>query len=347
MDITKFKSSLKSKDFGGVYVFAGEEEYLVRYYLSELRRALDIDPSFAVFNNPVFDGNEVDFEALTEAVKSPPMMSDYKLIEWRHANFASMKEKETEALSELIETAQEHPYSILAFTAEGERLEFGTVKRPSAFIKNFGERLNILRFERSTDAQLYSWLNRHFDAMGVSALPDALHALVFRSGRSMDVLLSEAQKLAYLALSRGDNKVNSADVEKVSSLTTESETFALSNAITDRNKEAAFKALDDLKFRRVDPVMIFGMIARTFDEMLAVSLMLFDGENYSSVEETLKAPPLKMPPFKVKMCAAAARKYSPESLSNIVASLAKADADSKYGGVSGYTAIELFLARNL
>ncbi len=347
MDITKFKSSLKTRDFRGIYIFAGEEEYLVRYYLSELRRALDIDPALAVFNNPVFDGAEVDFEAISEAVKSPPMMSDYKLIEWRHANFASMKESELDLLSELIDIASDHPYSIIAFTAEGALLDFGTTKKPSGFVKKFGERLNLLRFDRSTEAQLCSWLKRHFDAMGTEAGADALQALVFRSGRSMDVLLSEAEKLAYLALARGDKRITAADVAFVSSSTTESETFALSNAITERNKEAVFRALDDLKFRRVDPVIVFGMISRTFDEMLAVSLMLLDGNSYSVLEETLKAPPLKMQPFRVKMCASAARKYSPESLSTIVTSLAKADADSKYGGVSGYTAIELFLSKNI
>jgi DNA polymerase III delta subunit len=81
MDIASFKTSLKNNSLSGIYIFAGEEDYLVRYYLKELREKIAGDEAFAVFNNPVFDGDEIDFAAIIEAVKSPPMMSDLKLIE--------------------------------------------------------------------------------------------------------------------------------------------------------------------------------------------------------------------------------------------------------------------------
>ena len=342
MDITEFKSRLKEGRYEGVYVFAGEEDYLIRYYLSSLRTSLDIDPTFAVFNNPVFEGGEVDFSQLAEAIKSPPMMSDYKLIEWRHADFASMKEKELEALSEIISLAEEHPYSVVAFTAEGERLDFGAPKRPSKFINAFGKKMNILRFEKSTENQLYAWLKRHFDALGVVVDAEVLKALVFRVGKSMDNLLSEAQKLAYLTLARGKTAVGVNDVYEVCSSSPESDTFALSNAITDRNKQAAYTALCDLKFRRIDPTVIFGMIARTFDDILSVAMLLEEGENVADVAEILS-----MNPYKLKIYASAAKKYGARTLADITAALAKADSGSKYGGVSGYTAIELFISRNV
>ena len=342
MDIAEFKSRLKEKRTEGIFIFAGEEEYLVRYYLGSLRTSLEIDPTFAVFNNPVFEGAEVDFAELYEAVKSPPMMSDYKLIEWRHADFSAMKEKELESLAELVSLVEEHHYSVVAFTAEGERLDFGMPKRPSKFITSFDKKINILKFDRSTENQLYSWLKRHFDAMGVGVSTDVLKALVFRVGHSMDVLLSEAEKLSYLALARGKGEVVAEDISEVSVSSPESDTFALSNAITDRNKQAAFSALDDLKSRRVDPAVVFGMVARTFDDILAVSMMLSDGEGLPAIEAALK-----MNPYKLKIYASAAKKYTPRALRDTAAALARADADSKYGGVTGYTAVELFLARNL
>lgn len=342
MDIAKFKSDLKSGCLRGVYILGGEEEYLIRYYLGEIRRALDIDPTFAVFNNPSYEGSEVDFGELTEAVKSPPMMSDYKLIEWRHADFASMKEGELASLSELCELVKDYSYSILVFTAEGERMDFGTPKRPSKFFSTFDKISNILRFEKSTEAQLYGWLKRHFDAMGVTVDMEVLKALVFRVGKSMDTLLSEAEKLSFLALSRGRDKITVEDVAEVSISTPESDTFALSNAITERNKSAAFAALLDLKNRRVEPTIVLGMIAKTFDDLLSVSMLLYDGVGVAEIESALK-----MNPYKLKIYLSAAKKYSPESLAEITNALTRSDADSKYGGVTGYTAIELFLAKYL
>ena len=51
--------------------------------------------------------------------------------------------------------------------------------------------------------------------------------------------------------------------------------------------------------------------------------------------------------YKLKRYIPAAKKYGSERLSEILSLLAEADAGSKYGGVSGYTAIELFISRNL
>ena len=51
--------------------------------------------------------------------------------------------------------------------------------------------------------------------------------------------------------------------------------------------------------------------------------------------------------YKLKKYIPAAKKYGTDRLSQIIASLAEADAGSKYGGVSGYTAVELFISRNL
>ena len=168
MDLQSFKSSLKNGSPHGVYIFAGEEDYLVRYYLGELRGVVSPDDAFAVFNNPTFDGEDVDFSAIAEAIKSPPMMSDMKLIEWRHADFSSMKEEDFQSLEEIISLCDEFSYAIVAFTADEDGVDFGSPKRPSAFVKRFDKSLNLLRFERSTENQLYAWLKRHFDAHGVS-----------------------------------------------------------------------------------------------------------------------------------------------------------------------------------
>ena len=107
MDLNGFRAKLKSGDVGGVYILGGEEDYLVRYYLSALRDAAGVDPSLAVFNNPVFDGEEVDFAAVLEAMKSPPMMSDFKMVEWRHADFSSMRDNELDSLAVLASEAKE------------------------------------------------------------------------------------------------------------------------------------------------------------------------------------------------------------------------------------------------
>lgn len=342
MELADFKASLKSGKFSGIYVFAGEEDYLIRYYLSELRKAISPDSALAVFNNPVFEGEKPDFAALTEACKSPPMMSDYKLVEWRRADFTSLKERELDELSALSEIVEEHPYSVVAFSAGGEGIDFGSSKKPSPFIKRFGNRLNILRFDKSTDSQLYAWLGKHFHAEGVDYSVDTLKALVFHSGHSMDVLKNEVQKLAALAHSRNRSFVTEEDVSEVCSSTPECDTYALSNAVTERNRQMAFSALEEMKIKRVDPNVIMGMLAKTYNELLIVSCYIEEGYGAADIEKLTK-----MNPYKLKLYISAVKRYGRPRLSEICESLAKTDAASKMGGVTGYTAIEMFMSLSL
>ncbi len=342
MELNDFKAELRSAELSGIYVFAGEEDFLVRYYLGSLRKAVNIDETFAVFNNPVFDGGEVNFAELTDAVKSPPMMSELKLIEWRHADFSSMREHDLDLLEELAELVAEHPYSIVAFTANGEGLDFGTAKKPSKFISRFGKLLKILKFDKSGDNALYSWLKKHFDSEGVGVDLRTLEALVFRSGHSMDVLSREVEKLSALAKARGLSAISVKEVEEVASSTPECDTFALSNAITERNKTKAYAALDEMKSRRVDSGVAMSMIARTYDELLSVALLLDEGRGLADIEAVLK-----MNSYKLKLCVAAVKRYGTQRLASAVSSLARVDADSKFGGVTGYTAVELFISQNL
>ena len=342
MDTSELKARIKDGRLPGVYIFAGEEEYLVKYYLGLLTEAVGTDSPFAVFNNLFFDGEEVDFAAITDGIKAPPVMGDYKLIVWRHADFAGMKERELDALEAVIALTEEHPYTVLAFSAGEDGLDFGTQKKPSKFVSRFGKRINLLRFDRSTENQLYAWLKKHFDSEGVEVNMDTLRALVFRSGRSMEVLSREVAKLSALAHSRGRSGVTPADVEEVSSSTPECDTYAMSNAITELNRQKAYDALEEMKFRRVDPTVIMGSIARAYNELLSVSLLLAEGREAADIESILK-----MNQYRVRHCIAAAKKYGAKRLSDIVSTLARVDADSKYGGVSGYTAIELFISQNI
>jgi DNA polymerase-3 subunit delta len=341
MDINGFRQSLKDGSFRGVYIFGGEEQYLVKYYLGELRRAaVGEDTGLGVFNNPVFDGESIDFGAIVEAVKAPPMMSDYKLIEWRHADFTSLKEKEVEMLEQLAALVAEYPYSIVAFTATADGLDVGGARRPSKFYQRFSKTLNIFNFEKSTETQLYSWLKKHFDSERVEVTLDVLRELVFRSGRSMEVLVREVGKLSALAHARGKTALTVDDVVEVASQTPESDTFALSNAVTERNKAKAYAALEDMKYRRVDTTVVMAMLARTFDELLNVAIMLAEGMDAKEIETVLG-----LHPNRTRHVVTAAKRYSAERLREIVSTLSRTDADSKFGGVTGYTAVELFISQ--
>ena len=103
MDTQALKARIKSGNLGGWYIFSGEEDYLKKYYLAELERAAVDDGPFAAFNHSVYDGDDVDLSSIEEDIKSPPMMGEYKLVEWKFANLDGQKESVKRALEELCD----------------------------------------------------------------------------------------------------------------------------------------------------------------------------------------------------------------------------------------------------
>lgn len=342
MNDKELRERIKARNLAGCYIFAGEEDYLKRYYLSSLRSAAVSDETFATFNHLVLDGKEGSLDAVAEAIKAPPMMEDFKLIEWRYPGFSSMKEAELSRLEEIVALLEEYDYAILAFILADGDIDLGTEKRPGKFVRRFGDKINILNFPRSTEAQLISWLKKHFDAEGIISSREALEALLFRSGRSMDVLANEVEKLSAYLKARGRDTLAVSDVAEVASSTIECDTYALTNAILERNKPAAFLALDEMKRERQDPTMIIGMMARAYSDLLVVTSMLEGGTQQAELESITG-----MNPYKLKLYIKAAKRFKAGAPAAILKELSRVDVGSKYGGVSGYTAIEIFVSKCL
>ena len=342
MELNDFKAILKSDNISGTYVFSGEEDYLKRYYLGALRDKAVTDESFATFNHAVYDGAEIDFASVRDDIMSPPMFEPYKLIEWRYPDFSKMKESDLDELEKIVDLVSSTDYAVLAFLISDGDIDLGTPKKESKFVKRFGEKIRILNFDKSTDQQLLAWLKRHFDAEGVAVTVDVLNALIFRAGHSMTVLNNEVTKLCMLAGARGQKEITVADVHAVASSTPECDTFALSNAILERNKKEAFIALEEMKARRLDPIMILGMMAKTYTDIVSIVMMLNDGINSNDIQTATK-----MNPYKLKLYVQAAKRFTAEKAKNILAELSRVDTGAKYGGVTGYTAIELFISKCL
>lgn len=326
-------------DVRGWYLFVGEEEYLKRYHRDLLQKRILTDEAFAPFNHMIFDGPEVDPARLADAIKSPPMMSDLKLVEWRYPDLEHAKESVRSALEALAPLKEEFSYTVLLLTASADGFDAGTPpKRPSKLYTRFQKLFDIVLFPPSADAQLLGWLKRHFDAEGIRADAPALRALLFRSGHLMDVLLGEVEKLSAYLKATGRDTLTPETVEAVASATLECDTFALSNAVTEHDRAAALRALAEMKKERTDPAVVVGMLTRTYGELLSVALLAEEGADAPKIEAALK-----MNGFKVRLYLRAARSFGAVRITAALNALLDLDVASKSGGVGGYSAIERFL----
>ncbi len=308
MTIQELQAKIKSDRPTGCFLFCGEEAYLKRAYLKQLRQAILTDPSFDTFNHMVHEGADVDTALLAEEITSPPFFAPYKLIEWHTADFSgSGSDKKIEALQELSLLQREEDCVCLVIITPPEGFDAGTAKRPSSAMKKLSGGWQVVNFEKSTDQQLLGWLKRHFEHEGMTADAAALRAMLFRSGHSMDILANETEKLVAYLKYHERTHVTEGDVNEICSSNLEAEAFALTNALQDGNAPLAYRALADMRARRVETIVIVSQISRLYSELSSASLLISEGANAEQVAKVLS-----MHAFKAEKLVRAAKRCHPD-----------------------------------
>ncbi len=339
----RLKERLKENNLGGFYIFSGSEDYLKKHYLNEIKKAVLVDTAFEAFNHTVYDGAEIDAPRLLEAIKAPPMMSDFKLVEWRYPDLDKSKESLISKLEEYALNRDEYPYTVLILTPTAEGFDtLGLPKKQSKLYKRLSKSFEIIDFPKSSATQILSWLARHFDAQGVKYTRALLEELLSRAGNNMQTLKGEVDKLCAYAKARGAEGITQEMIREVVAPMPESDAFALSNAILSGNADAALNALTDMKYRRVDPNIIFANLASVYADLSSVAMMLESGTDIKEIETIMK-----MHQYKLGLYVNSAKRYGAKRLAKIIAMLGEADGKAKSGGIAGYLAIELFIMQSI
>lgn len=344
MLINELKAKLKSGSPDGWYIFCGEENFLKRHYLGELRAACLTEPAFDAFNHQVLEGEKIDFGAIADAIKAPPMMAERKLVEWHLADFSALREGELDKLHALREEGKEYPEATVCFIVDADCLDVGSLpKRPSKLYTALSKDFSVVCFEKSTEAQLAAWLDRHFKHEGVNASPAVIRALLAQSGTGMDALSGEVTKLCCYAKANGRDVITEGDVALVAARVTESDAFGLSNAILGGDADAAYACLRDMQLRKVEPAIAVASVTRIYSDLLTAAIFADEGLPPAEI-----ATRMKMHEYKLSLYLRAAAGRGIERLRAALALCREADVAAKSGaGADGYLALSLLIARTL
>ena len=264
--------------FSGNYLFFGDEDYLKTYAIGYAKECICPDETFAFFNEMRLDAVDFTPDKLLTALMPGPMMADRKLVTVNGLNFNAMRQSELDALCEVLSELSNYDYNVLIINTSADCLDSGYLpKSPSTTLTRLGEYLTPVYFERCTTAKLAAWIQKHFAHNGVEASATLCNAMPEYCGHSMYILANEIDKLSYYTLSHGEKVATEENMRLVCTPIEEYDTFAFTNAIMEGRTDAALAILADLRFRRVDPVMILGDVTRVICDMIAIRAMTADG----------------------------------------------------------------------
>lgn len=343
MTATELKNAIKATSFDRCFVFCGEEDYLKQYYLKELRRVILTDEAFEVFNHFSFEGEKIDFPKLYDALSSPPMMSDFKLIEWHLADFNSMRESDVTSLLDFCEEKKDYPFCCVVFSVGAEHFNLGSLpKKPSELYKQLSPAADIVVFDHSTDSQLSSWISRHFTHEGISSESNVCRALLDRCGRDMNILSLEIDKLCAYVKSQNRNYIKEQDVASITCPSPENDAFALSNAILSKNKKAAYDSIVDMKRKKTDAAIVLGSLFKLYGEIITVAEFMRAGLSQSDISKKLK-----FHDYKTSLYMKYASKTPIQSLERMLSVCRDADILVKSTYTNPYNVLERLIAENI
>lgn len=337
MDIIKediFRKQLK-KGLSGGYLFFGEEDYLKSFSLRSAREALCVDETFAVFNDVRIDPMDYSASALVNALMPPPMMCEQKIVTINGLAISDMKQSELDELYDALSSLSEYDYNVLIISVPAGLIDPGSLpKKPSSVLTELSKYLTPVQFDSISGSRLTSWIGKHFEHHGVSASPAVCNMLIERCGKSMFTLSAETEKISYYALSHGRKEITAEDVDNISASVIDSDAYALTNAILDGKYDEAMDALNVMRFRRVEPVIILSEVSRAVCDLLAIKSLQDEGLPVSEI-----AAVLKINEYKTKLYAQAATSKSEQRLKRALLLCSEADLTLKLSP-QGYTAIE-------
>lgn len=323
MTVTELSKKLKT-DPHGVYLFYGEEEYLKRRYLEQIREAIPDDG----FNHVRISG---DLQALSEELDGLALFGGDRLIELWDTDFSKVGGEQLEALCEALGGAED---TVILYTHPDE-FPAGTAKKPSPQLAALSKCTVAVNFERQKPAALQGWLGRHATAQGCFLAPELCKKLIDYCSADMFILAGEVEKLCAFVLSKGRTHIEEKDILSICSPSNIYGAFDFSNALLDRDKAKAFILLSDMIRRKEKPQDILGTVSRTMSDLLQIRVLRDCGMTPAEI-----ASKLKMHEYVLSLRLQSAMKRSIEQLEQMTALCRDADRKIKSTRLDSYRVIE-------
>lgn len=261
-------SQLKREGAEKLYLLQGPEDYLRDAFLGELKKVClpDGENDFCFRR---IDGPEIDMRVLTEAVCSMPFMTERTMTIVRDFDINKCRDASAAAFERIISDLPE--WSTLVFVmrrgyAVDQRLK--TVKS----VKKYGK---ILDFTEQNDNQIVKWIIKRFSSLGKKIEPSVSLKLIQTSGRLMNDLIPEIEKIA--AGAKGES-ISEKDVDRYAHHLPEERVFEMTDRIAAKDWNGAAALMAELLASGEDPIktnaIISGQLQRLYAARLAIDSRL-------------------------------------------------------------------------
>lgn len=297
--LQQLKGQLKNKELGRLYVFHGEETFLLHHYLEQMKKQL-LDPLTESFNYHRLNIETFELRSFADAVENLPMMAETTFVQVDDVDPFKMNEGDRAKMTEILSDIPD--YCTVVFT-------FVTVPwKPDKRLRKLWEAIEssggIVEFGKQDQRDLIAWVTRHFAAHGKQITSDLCAYLIDITGGTMTALSGEIDKIAAYS---GADHIHKTDIDAVTEPVLDAVVFQMTDLLSAGRYGEAILKLQTLLKMQEEPIMILGAVGLHFRRVSTARTLLDHGRNASELQKLLG-----IPDFAARKIMDAARRFKPE-----------------------------------
>lgn len=261
------KAAIRAGDVGRLYIFHGEETFLMDHYLSALRKLL-LDELTESFNYHRLDNETFDIRSFADAVESLPMMAEHSLVQVDDIDLFKASEGDREKLCDILSDIPEHCTVVLTYLTVPWKPDKRLKKLWDAITKHGA----VVEFAKQEPKDLIPWISRHFMAKGKKIPNELCHYLMEITDGTMTSLSGEIDKICAYS---GAEHIKRSDIDAVTEPVMDAVVFQMTDLLGLGDYAAALTKLHQLLKMQQEPIAILGAVGNHF-RRIGVARTLID-----------------------------------------------------------------------
>ena len=297
--LQELKSAIKNKALDRLYVFCGEEVFLLNHYLGQMKK-LALDELTESFNFHRLTAETFDMRAFIDAVENMPMMAESTFVQVDDIDLFKLPEGDRTKMAEVLSDIPE--WCTVVFT-------FETVAwKPDKRLKKLWEAIDgnarVVEFAKQDQRDLVAWVTRHFAARKKRISGDLCVYLIEITGGTMTALSGEIDKICAYS---GAEEIHRSDIDAVTEPVLDAVVFQMTDLLSGGRYGDALGKLQTLLKMQQEPLAILGAVGGHFRRISAARTLLDAGKNASDLQKLCG-----IPDYPARKTMEAARRFHPD-----------------------------------
>ena len=318
----KLAAEIKANDYKRLYLFYGEEGYLIRQYKKRLTDAVLGEDSG--MNLSVFEGKKCDPDEIISQAQTMPFFAAHRIVMVEDSGFFKKTSEE------LCEYFPQIPETTILLFVETD------VDKRSRMYKQTQKYGRVVQFSRQKEQVLKKWILSQMKKEGKKITEPVLNLFLEYAGDDMEIISRELEKL--FGYTMGRDVITEEDVKAVGVPSVSNHIFDMIDALAVKDRERAMALYLDLLRLKEKSMRILALIGRQFNILLNLKSMKRTGTSEREMASTVG-----IPPFAVKKNLSQAAKFSQEQIQAAIRLCVEADENVKAGRLTDRMAVELLM----